>query len=250
MRRVTDTVRAHPPRTLLGVAALVATALAVPVDLVLAPPDRLQGDAQRLMYVHVPSVWTAYLAFAVVLLASLGVLAAHDPRWDTVAVAAAELGAGMTALTLAEGALWGSRSWGTWWTWDPRLVSTALLLVLYVAYLLVHSLPGPADRVQRRAAVLGIVAFAQVVVVHFSVLWWRSLHQPPTLLGPDQPAPIAGSMLSALLVSLVASTLAGAWFVASRCEQLRAAGAAESAAPAPRPATASRGDEVVAGRRG
>jgi len=215
-------LRGRPSHTLVGVSAAVTAALAVLTDLVLVPPDAVQGDAQRLMYVHVPSAWTAYLCFAVVLLASLGVLAGHDDRWDPLARAAAELGAGMTALTLLEGALWGSSSWGTWWAWDPRVVSTTLLLVVYVAYLLVRSLPGPAARVRRRAALLGIAAFAQVVVVHFSVLWWRSLHQPPTVLTPDQPAPIAGSMLAALLLSLVAFTLGAVWFVTGRCASLSA----------------------------
>jgi len=231
MRWFTGRVRASRPRTLVGAAAVAAMALALLVDLVLVPPDRWQGNAQRLMYVHVPSIWTAYLCFGLVLLSSIGVLTAHHPRWDPLARAAAELGVGMTALTLAEGAMWGSRSWGTWWTWDPRLVSTALLLLLYVAYLLLRSLPGPATVVQRRAAVLGVVGFVQVIVVHFSVLWWRSLHQPPTLLTPEQPAPIAGSMLAALLLSLLAFTLAGGWFVLSRYEQLRVPAADSSATP-------------------
>lgn len=234
MRWLPGAVRGLQSRTLVGVAAACAGGLALLTDLVLVPPDALQGNAQRLMYVHVPSAWTAYLCFGVVLLASLGVLADHDPRWDPLARAAAELGAGMTALTLLEGALWGSSSWGTWWTWDPRLVSTALLLGVYVAYLLVRSLPGPIRRVRRRAAMLGVAAFAQVVVVHFSVLWWRSLHQPPTVLTPDQPAPIAGSMLAALMLSLLAFTLGAIWFVTGRCEalQVKAAQTVTSEEPA------------------
>ena len=122
-------------RTLWDGAAI----LALVVGLVLAftaPPDRLQGDLQRLMYVHVPAAWTGYLAFVVTAVASVQVLRGRSTRrWDTLAEAAAEVGVLFTALTLATGSIWGRPVWGVWWTWDARLVTTALLLLVYLAYL-------------------------------------------------------------------------------------------------------------------
>jgi heme exporter protein C len=176
------------------------------------------------MYVHVPSAWTAYCAYTVVLVASIAVLLRRGPRWDALARAGAELGVGMTALAIAEGSIWGHTVWGVWWTWDARLVTTSVLLLLYLGYLAARGLPGTPERAARRSAWLGIALFAQVPVVHFSVLWWRTLHQPPTLLRPDLDPPIGTTMLAALLTSLVAFMLAGAWFLRRRVAQLAPAG--------------------------
>ena len=121
-------------RLLGGAAAGTAVAAAV-LGLVVAPPDGVQGEAQRLMYVHVPAAWLAYLCFAAVLVCSVAYLVRRDLRWDRRAQAAAELGVGMTALAIAMGSLWGRPVWGTWWVWDPRLVTTAVLLLVYLGYL-------------------------------------------------------------------------------------------------------------------
>lgn len=212
--------RSHRWRPSLGLTTGVVALAAAVMALAVAPPDAIQGQSQRLMYVHVPAAWTAYCAYAVVLFASIAVLLRRGRRWDALAQAGAELGVGMTALTIVEGSIWGHETWGVWWTWDPRLVTTAVLLLLYLGYLAIRGLPGAPERAARRSAWLGIVLFAQVPVVHFSVLWWRTLHQPPTLLRPDLEAPIAPLMLAALLTSLVAFMLAGAWFLRRRLAQL------------------------------
>ena len=107
----------------IGALAAVTALVTLVVGLAIAPPDRVQGQAMRLMYVHVPAAWTAYLTFAVVLVASIAYAIRHDLRWDRRAQAAAELGVGMTALTIALGSIWGRPIWGVWWTWDPRLVT-------------------------------------------------------------------------------------------------------------------------------
>lgn len=228
---------ADPVAHRLAWVAVLLFGAALPLDLAFSPPDRIQGQSVRLMYVHVPSAWTAFAAFGVVAVASIGVLlrkgARKEARWDTLARAAAELGVGMTALVLAEGSLWGHVVWGVWWTWDPRLVTTALLLVIYVGYLLVRALPGPVARVRRRAAVLGTVAVLQVLVVHMSVLWWRSLHQPPTLLRPSLHDPIVPSMAAPLIVSVMAFSIAGAWFVRVRYRRLMAEQAQDTTEVAP-----------------
>lgn len=209
-------------RTLGWAAVAVGLALAV-AGLWLAPTDARQGPPQRLMYVHVPAAWVAYATFVMVLVASVAYLLRRDLRWDRRAQAAAELGVGLTALTIVLGSLWGRPVWGVWWTWDPRLITTVVLLLVYVGYLGVRGLAGSADLRARRAAVVGIVGFVNVPVVHFSVVWWRALHQPPTLLQPGGPAPIDGRMLTALLIGLVAFSLGAAWLYLRRLRVLSAA---------------------------
>ena len=192
------------PATTDGAAALL---LAIGgVAALAAPPDRLQGDLQRLMYLHVPTAWVAYLAFAVTLVGSVLWLRTRSERWDRLAASSAELGVLFTGLTLALGSIWGKPVWGVWWTWDARLVTTALLFLVYVAYLsLRRSIDEPIPRA-RRAAILGIVAFVQVPIVHMSVQWWRTLHQPPTVLRMEGAPTIAPSMLLALAINVIAFT--------------------------------------------
>src|SRR5438445_52151 len=166
------------------------------MGLVVAPPDAEQGDVQRLMYVHVPSAWLAYLAFTVVFVSSIAYLRTKKIRWDRLAAASAEIGVLFTATAIALGSLWGKPVWGTWWTWDPRLTTTAILLLIYVGYLAVRKLPDSPARRARWAAVVGIVGFVDVPIVHLSVRWWRSLHQAPArLLGLPDVSPIMGAAL-------------------------------------------------------
>jgi heme exporter protein C len=199
----------------LGVLTLAALVASAVMSLVVAPPDAEQRNAQRLMYIHVPSAWLAYLAFAVVFVASIAYLRTKKTRWDRLAAASAEVGVLFTALAIALGSIWGKPIWGTWWTWDPRLTTTAILLLIYVGYLAVRRLPDSPARRGRWAAVVGIVGFLDVPVVHLSVTWWRSLHQGPTvrLLGKTTIAP---SMLTALLVGVGAFTLLYLYLVTLR----------------------------------
>lgn len=171
-----------------------------------APPDRLQGDLQRLMYLHVPAAWLAYLAFGVTLLGSVAWLRTRRRRWDRLAASSAELGVLFTGLALALGSIWGKPVWGVWWTWDARLVTTALLFLVYVAYLSLRRSIDDPDLRARRSAILGIVAFVQVPIVHMSVQWWRTLHQPPTVLRMEGAPTIEPSMLLALAINVVAFT--------------------------------------------
>ena len=221
-RRVTERI--------VGSMAVIAAAALLLLGLVVAPTDAVQGAAQRLMYVHVPAAWVAYLAFATVTVSSVVYLARRDLAWDRRAQAAAELGVGLTALSIALGSLWGRPVWGVWWTWDARLVTTVVLLLVYVGYLGVRGLGSDDHATARRAAAVGVVGFVNVPVVHFSVVWWRTLHQPATVLRPGGPAPIEPEMLTALLTGVVAFTLGGAWLYLRR---LRALAAAASLQPVP-----------------
>jgi len=186
----------------IAAAATVAGLLAA----FIAPSDRIQGNLQRLMYVHVPAAWLAYVGFVVTFAASAAWLWCRQPRFDRLAAASAEVGVFFTGLAIALGSIWGKPVWGVWWTWDPRLVTTALMFFVYLGYLaLRRATVDPLARA-RRSAVYGMVAFAQVPIVHMSVLWWRSLHQPPTVLRPGDPT-IDHQMLAALLVNLVTFSL-------------------------------------------
>lgn len=206
--------------TAVGVLALAAGAVLGVLGLVVAPTDSVQGEPQRLMYVHVPAAWVAYLAFVVVLVSSVAYLVRRDLAWDRRARAAAELGVGLTALTIVLGSIWARPVWGVWWTWEPRLVTTVVLLLIYVGYLAVRGTAADPHAAARRAAAVGILGFVNVPVVHFSVVWWRTLHQPPTVLQPGGPAPIEPEMLAALLAGVVAFTLAGVWLYLRRLRAL------------------------------
>jgi len=185
-----------------------------------APSEAVQGNVQRIMYLHVPSVLTAYLAFMLVLLGSMGYLATRRPRWDRLAGSAAEIGVLFTGLTIVSGSIWGKPTWGTWWTWDARLTSTAVLFLVYVGYLLLRNLIDEADARGRYAAVVGIVGAINIPIVHFSVKWWRALHQPSTILGPE-PSPLAFPLKVALYVNIVAFLLLFAYFLSRRIEIAR-----------------------------
>lgn len=221
------------PRLLVWTTA-VATAAAAVDALVLAPEDAAQGPAQRLMYVHVPAAWLAYASFTTVLVCSVAYLFRRDLRWDRRAQAAAELGVGTTGLAIVLGSLWGRPVWGVWWVWDPRLVTTSVLLLVYVGYLGVRGLTADPHANARHSAAVGIVGFANIPVVHFSVVWWRAVHQPPTLLQPGGHPPIDGAMLLGLVLSLVAFTLLGVLVYRRRVVRL-----GPGAAPAPHPGTAA-----------
>lgn len=200
---------------LLGVAALLALGLSATLSLVVAPPDALQGEVQRLMYVHVPAAWLAYLSFFVVFVSSVAYLRTSRTRWDRVAAASAEIGVLFTALAIVLGALWGKPVWGTWWTWDPRLTTTAMLLLIYISYIAVRRITDSPTRRARWSAVIGVVGFVDVPIVHLSVVWWRSLHQQSSVLRVGGPQ-IEGSMLTALLVAVGAFTIVYAYLMAVR----------------------------------
>ena len=202
------------PPAWLAFAALTATVVA---GLFVVPADAAQGDVQRIMYVHVPSAWLAYAAFFVTLLGSVLYLVRRDLRFDRVAAASAEIGLLFTGLTIVTGAIWGKATWGKWWDWDPRLTTTAILFVIYAGYLLLRQSLADRQRRARLGAVFGIVGFLNVPIVHFSVLWWRGLHQPPTVIRPGDPS-IDHLLLAELLASVASFTLAYLWLLRRRVE--------------------------------
>jgi len=198
-----------PVARVLGWASLASLVVLALFGLWGAPPDAVQSDAQRLMYVHVPSAWIAYIAFGVTAIGS-GLYLWPRTRslvWDRLAGASAELGVLFTGLTLVLGSLWGRPVWGVWWAWDARLVTTAVLFFLYVGYLALRRIPAAPEIRAKRCAIAALVAFVDVPIVHFSVNWWRTLHQQATVFNPELNAHIHGVMAFTLWWGVFAFTL-------------------------------------------
>src|SRR5437879_737651 len=207
------TIRVRP---WLGRLAVAASLIATFMALVWAPTDAVQGDVYRIIYVHVPLAWLAYLAFFVVFLASLGWLWTKRPWFDALAVASAEVGVLFTGMFIVAGSIWAKPTWGVWWTWDPRLVTTAIMFMMYVGYLLLRSLSTDFDRRATRAAILGVILVLDVPIVHLSVLWANSLHQLPTVLRAGGSPALDSPMLLTPLVSVAAFTLVYLYFMSAR----------------------------------
>lgn len=206
---------------LLGALSIVALSTMVAFALVIAPDDSFQGDKARLLYVHVPTAWIAYLAFFVTALASALWLwpRTRNPGWDHLAGASAEFGVLCTGLTLFVGSVWGKAVWGTWWQWEARLTTTAVLFFLYLGYLVLRRLGGPGA--QRRNAIAALIAFVDVPIVHFSVSWWTSLHQDGSVFNDRMDVDINdGRMAFTLWLAVAAFTLLYAWCCAIRMRLL------------------------------
>jgi heme exporter protein C len=182
----------------------------------------IEGDVQRLMYLHVPSASIGtYVSFFITAAASVTYLISRDIRWDAVARSAATVGVMFTIIVLATGAIWGKPIWGVYWTWDARLTSTLVLLLIYSAYLLARSVAGPNDeQAARYSAIFALIGFLDIPLIHFSVDWWRTLH-PQRIIFDPRPA-VPNEMLLVLLVAFIAITFLMLWLVAlmSDSEQL------------------------------
>ncbi|MBM4218574.1 MAG: heme ABC transporter permease [Gammaproteobacteria bacterium] len=174
--------------------------------LVLAPADYQQGDAFRIVYVHAPSAWLSMLVYATMAVAAAVGLVWRIKLAHAVAAAAAPIGATFTALALATGAIWGKPMWGTWWVWDARLTSELILLFLYAGVIALRASIDDRDRADRASAVLAIVGVVNLPIIHYSVYWWNTLHQPATLTKLGKPS-MAGDMLWPLLAMLLGFTL-------------------------------------------
>ncbi|MEM9132532.1 MAG: cytochrome c biogenesis protein CcsA [Actinomycetota bacterium] len=197
----------------LGFFAAVAVALMLFFGLYISGPEVTQGEAVRLFYIHVPTIAAAYLGFFVTLVGSVIYLRTRSQFWDLLAASSAELGVLFCTFLLVSGALWGKPTWGVYWQWDPRLTSTAVLYVTYIGYLALRRMELPPEVRSRRAAILGVISFANVIVVHYSVQWWRGLHQGSTL-GIDSE--IGGMQYFSFFLGLIAMLLVYAWLLLHR----------------------------------
>ncbi len=190
----------------LGIATASCLAAGLYLGLWVAPPDYQQGDSFRIMYVHVPAAWLSL--FVYVFMAAAGVIGLiwNMKMADCLAVSAAPVGASFTFLALATGAIWGKPMWGTWWVWDARLTSELILLFLYLGYIALQNAIEDPRTAARAGAILAIVGSVNIPIIHYSVEWWNTLHQGPTVTRFGKPA-IHPSMLWPLLSMAVAFQL-------------------------------------------
>ena len=174
--------------------------------LVLAPPDYLQGEGFRIIYVHVPAAFLSLFVYVLMAVASgIGLIWRMKLAY-CVAAAAAPVGAVFTFLALVTGAIWGQPMWGTWWEWDPRLTAELILLFLFLGYIFLRQALRETRQADRASGILAVVGVVNVPIIHYSVEWWTSIHQGPTLAKMEAPS-IAGDMLWPLLVMIVAYQL-------------------------------------------
>ncbi|MES1157299.1 MAG: heme ABC transporter permease [Alphaproteobacteria bacterium] len=188
----------------LGLLAAVLFAVGIPWALVYSPADYLQGESARIMYVHVPAAWWALMIYGFMGVASLIGLVWRHALADVAARAAAPIGATFAGLCLITGSIWGAPTWGTWWEWDGRLTSMLVLFITYLGYLALWAAVEDEAKAARLAAILCLVGVINLPIVHFSVTWWSTLHQPASVFRPGGSS-IDPSMLAPLL------TMAGAY---------------------------------------
>lgn len=201
---------------ILGIATLLGFGLLLLFGLVLSPADDNQGDAARIMYLHVPSATLAYTGCALTTLGSVIYLWKKSQWWELVAYASAEIAALFTAVTLLTGMIWGRPTWGVYWVWDARLTSTAMLELLLLGYLAVRRLPAEYSVRAKRASIIGLLLVPNVILVRQSVQWWRTLHQKPTLLANGLDSNIEGLMLFSLFIGFVVVGMFFVWLLIHR----------------------------------
>ena len=202
----------------LGIVTLLGIVFLVVLGLFVSPADVNQGESVRIMYAHVPGAWLAYLAFIVTGVSSAAYLwkRTRSLTWDRIAGASAEVGVLFMGISLVTGSLWGRITWGTYWTWDARLTTTAFLFVTYVGYLAVRGLGGSHHQRARRSAVLALLAVLEIPLVHFSVRLWNTLHQEASVAGRGTDVTMDGLMLFSLFLGVIVFTLMYVWLVLHR----------------------------------
>ncbi len=189
--------------------------------LVLAPTDYQQGDSYRIIFIHVPAAWMSLFVYLVMATAGAVGLVWHVKLADVIAASSAPLGASFTFIALVTGSLWGKPMWGTYWVWDARLTSELILLFLYLGVMGLRAAIDDVRTAGRASAVLTLVGVVNIPIIHYSVQWWNTLHQGPTVSKFDAPS-IDVRMLIPLLIMTVAFKLyyATVLLMRSRCEVL------------------------------
>ncbi len=208
----------RPARTsaLLGIVAFAAVIAAQYFAIVTSPAEGDMGHLQKIMYVHVPAAWMAFVSFFVVLVYSVLYMARRRENDDLIAASAAEVGAIFTGLTLALGMIWGKPAWGVWWVWDARLTSTLVLFLIFVGYLSLRSFVDDPGQRARWSAAVGAIGAINVPIVYMSVKWWRTLHQPPS-----SPATLDSAYTMGLRLNAIAFLLVTIYFIMKRYEIAR-----------------------------
>ena len=169
-----------------------------------SPPDYIQGDSMRIMYVHVPSAWWALMSYSVLAVSCTIWFITRNPIFNLIAKSIAPIGAVFTLIALVTGSIWGKPTWGVWWVWDARLTSMLLLFFLYLAYIFLWQAISNKDLASKISAALAMIGFINVPIIKFSVDWWNTLHQPASISKFSSPS-IDESMLVPLFIMAFAS---------------------------------------------
>jgi len=199
----------------LAAACAVLMLIGLYQGMVVAPPDYQQGDSYRIMFIHVPSAWMSLFIYIVMAVAGAIGLIWHMKLAEVIAISSAPIGASFTFLALVTGSIWGKPMWGAWWVWDARLTSELILLFLYLGVMALYSAVEDKRTAARATAILAIVGVVNIPIIHYSVEWWNTLHQGPTVTKFGAPS-IDLRMLIPLLVMAVAFKLFYAMVVLMR----------------------------------
>ncbi len=202
----------------VGILAGLFTLIGLYMGLVRSSPDYYQGEVVRIMYVHVPFAKCALLSYTTLFMGSLFYLWKKDPVVDNLCHAAAGIGVFFTAVALVTGSIWAKPTWNTWWTWDPRLVSFALLLLIQIGYLMLRTFLDDPRKEATYGAVLAIIGFIDLPIVYFSVEWWRTLHQPMSI--STRGVSIAPSMLTPLIFMSIGTIFLFVYMLMIRTQML------------------------------
>ena len=200
----------------LGLMSVGSFAWALYSIFYVAKLDRFQSAPQKIFYIHVPSAWISFFAFFLVFIFSVKYLCSGKTKDDLLANSFAEVGVFFNTLVLITGPIWARPIWGIWWTWDARLTTSLILWLLYVAYLMLRSYVDEFERRARLSAILGIFSFLNVPIVHYSVLWWRTLHPAPVVVRSGGMADLPISMHIALWSSCLSVLLLFIFLVRKR----------------------------------
>ena len=190
----------------LIVSTIVAFTFGLYFSLLQSPPDYIQGDSMRIMYIHVPSAWFALMAYTILAGSSVLWFITRNPIFSIIARSIAQIGMIFTLISLVTGSIWGKPTWGVWWVWDARLTSMLLLFFLYLAYIFLWQSITNKDLASKISAALAIVGFVNIPIIKFSVNWWNTLHQPATISKLSSPS-IDISMMVPLFIMTLATFL-------------------------------------------
>jgi heme exporter protein C len=204
-----------PKRVILGAVAILLVIAAAYASFYIAPEESTMHLIQRIFYFHVGSAWAGMDAFFVCFIANLLYVWKREPRYDWLAVSAAEVGLVLTTVVLITGPIWAHPVWGIWWTWDARLTSTFVLWLLYVSYLLLRTLIEEQDRRALLSSLFGIFAFLDVPLVFGAIRWWRTQHPSPVILGGESSG-LEPTMKKVLFFSVLAMHVLAAFLIVER----------------------------------
>ena len=213
----------------LGLLGLTLLCVGSYLGLFWAPPDRFMGDVGRILYCHVPTAWNALLVLTIAFVVAIGYLIKRKSSWDDTLVGAIECGVVYTIMLLIQGSIWGKPTWGTYWDWDPRLTSSAVMLVAFSAILGLRTFVDDPNRRAVWTAIATIIAFVDVPIVYFSIKWWRTLHQ-----SFSTPKTISSPMKLPLRINAFAMLFIAIWLIVRRARIERASRRRQSeSVPAP-----------------